>query len=104
MPAGLQCWDANGKLVVDIGDYNTRYLGRTNGTIAANANQLQIPYSGATLNGSFAVIVAAKSNSSGAPNADPWEFSARTVNNGILIIRIGAAKSVTLTVDVYAFI
>lgn len=104
MTCGLQCWDASGKLVVDIGDYNTRYLGRTTGTIAANSNTLLIPYTGATLNGSFAVIVAAKSNSSGAPNADTYEFAARSVNNGIQVIRVGAAKSVTLTLDVYAFI
>ncbi|WP_139810733.1 hypothetical protein [Pantoea rwandensis] len=69
MPAGLQCWDATGKLVVDIGDYNTRYLGRASGTIDTNAAQLFIPYSGVTLNGSFAVIVATQSNSTGAPVA-----------------------------------
>ena len=104
MPAGLQCWDANGKLIVDIGDYNTRYLGRITGTIATNASTLLIPYTGTTISGSFAVIVAAKSNSPNLPNADPYEFAARAVNNGVLIIRIGVAKPVTLTVDVYAFI
>lgn len=104
MPAGLQCWDATGKLIVDIGDYNTRYLGRTTGTIDTNAAQLFIPFSGATLSGSFAVIVGAKSNSSGAPVAYPYEFAARSVNNGVQIIRVGGAKNVTLTVDVYAFI
>lgn len=104
MPAGLQCWDATGKLIVDIGDYNTRYLGRTTGTIDTNAAQLFIPYAGVTLNGSFAVIVATQSNSSGAPVAYPYEFAARAISNGVQIIRVGGAKNVTLTVDVYAFI
>ncbi|KLE44082.1 hypothetical protein YA12_19385 [Klebsiella aerogenes] len=27
MAQGLQCWDASGRLVVDIGDYNMRYMG-----------------------------------------------------------------------------
>lgn len=104
MPGGLQCWDSTGKLVVDIGDYNTRYLGRTTGTIDTNAAQLTIPFSGSTLSGSFAVIVGTQSNSTGAPNAYPYEFAARAINNGVQIIRVGGAKNVTLTVDVYAFI
>ncbi|WP_447743320.1 hypothetical protein [Enterobacter asburiae] len=27
MAQGLQCWDAAGRLVVDLGDYNIRYVG-----------------------------------------------------------------------------
>ena len=27
MSQGLQCWDENGNLVVDIGDYSIRYIG-----------------------------------------------------------------------------
>lgn len=104
MPSGLQCWDASGKLVVDIGDYNTRYMGRTTANVDGTVNSLTVPYTGATLNGSFAVIVAAKSNTPNLPGADPYEFAARTVNGGILLIRVGGPKSITLTLDVYAFI
>lgn len=103
MPGGLQCWDASGKLVVDIGDYNTRYLGRTSAAISSNINQLNVPFSGATQNGCFAVIVAAQSNSPGF-GADTYEFAARALNSSILIMRVGQPKSVTLTIDVYAFI
>lgn len=104
MSAGLQCWDASGRLIVDIGDYNTRYLGQTVATIDTNASQMSVPFNGSTQNGSFAVIVAAKSNSSGAPNADTYEFAARALNGSVQIIRVGGPKSVTLTIDVYAFI
>lgn len=30
MAQGLQCWDASGRLIVDIGDYNMRYMGSVN--------------------------------------------------------------------------
>ncbi|MCE0499839.1 hypothetical protein LU226_00215 [Pantoea sp. Pb-8] len=103
MPAGLQCWDERGRLIVDLRDYNTRYVGSVSGTIDATAPQLFIPYSAATLSGCFGVIVSTKSNSQGYA-AFPYEFSARAINGGIQIIRVGGAKNVTLTVDVYAFI
>ncbi|WP_312181296.1 hypothetical protein [Pantoea sp. CTOTU46764] len=103
MPAGLQCWDATGKMVVDIGDYNTRYLGRASASIDTNAAQLFVPFSGSTLIGCFAVIVGAQSNTPGL-GADSYEFAARCLNGGVQVIRVGGPKSVTLTLDVYAFI
>ena len=30
MSQGLQCWDGNGNIVVDIGDYNMRFMGTYN--------------------------------------------------------------------------
>ena len=29
MAQGLQCWDGGGTMVVDLGDYNMRYMGST---------------------------------------------------------------------------
>lgn len=33
--SGLQCWDASGTLIVDLGDYNMRYMGTVGLSIAA---------------------------------------------------------------------
>lgn len=104
MPAGLQCWDETGKLIVDIGDYNTRYLGRVSGYIPANTPSYSIPFPAATVNGCFAIIVESIATPPNPPNPQPYTFAARALNGSILIIRIASNKAVTLTLDVYAFI
>lgn len=101
MPCGLQCWDANGKLIVDIGDYNTRYLGRTTVTMPANANIATGSYSGLTTGGSFAAVVSASSSSYFKNN----NFATRTYDGGFRVWRLSRdVTAVTLTFDLYAFI
>lgn len=101
MPCGLQCWDASGKLVVDIGDYNTRYLGRTNLTLPANINLASGSYGGLTAAGSFAAVVSASSSSYFNTN----NFATRTYDGGYSVWRLSRdVTAVTLTLDLYAFI
>jgi hypothetical protein len=38
MAFGLQCWDGSGKLVVDLSDYNCRYIGTYDITMASGQN------------------------------------------------------------------
>lgn len=101
MPCGMQCWDASGKLVVDIGDYNTRYLGRTTITIPANANIATAAYGGLTSSGSFAAVVSVSSTSYFNAN----NFATRTYDGGFRAWRLSRdVTAVTLTLDLYAFI
>ena len=101
MPCGLQCWDANGKLIVDIGDYNTRYLGRTTVTMAANTNQVNGSFGGLTASGSFVVVASASSSAYYTPS----NFAARAYDGGYRIFKLPAyTAAVTLTLDMYAFI
>lgn len=101
MAGGLQCWDATGKLIVDIGDYNTRYLGRTTVTMATNTNQVTGSFGGLTTSGSFVVVVSASSSVYFTPS----NFAARAYDGGYRIFKISAyTAAVTLTLDMYAFI
>lgn len=101
MAGGLQCWDATGKLIVDIGDYNTRYLGRTTVTMAANTNQVTGSFGGLTTSGSFVVVVSASSSVYFTPS----NFAVRAYDGGYRIFKLSAyTAAVTLTLDMYAFI
>ncbi|MCJ7925971.1 MAG: hypothetical protein MUW55_08515 [Pantoea vagans] len=101
MPSGLQCWDASGKLIVDIGDYNTRYLDRTSVTMAANTNQVTGSFGGMTTLGAFVVVVSASSSVYFTPS----NFAARAYDGGYRIFKLSAyTAAVTLTLDMYAFI
>ncbi|MEG5874664.1 hypothetical protein [Enterobacter ludwigii] len=40
MAQGLQCWDASGRLVVDLGDYNMRFMGTASLAIAAGTTNV----------------------------------------------------------------
>jgi len=50
MAQGLQCWNASGTLIVDLQDYNLRYVGSQTQTLAG-AQQWNIAYSGMTASG-----------------------------------------------------
>lgn len=101
MPGGLQCWDVNGKLVVDIGDYNSRYLGRTTVFLAENANSVSGVFQGLTFSGSFVIVVSAASTS----YFTPGNFAARAFDGGFGIFKLSSyTAAVTLTLDMYSFL
>ncbi|EQC4552453.1 hypothetical protein ACY5GL_002834 [Cronobacter malonaticus] len=57
--AGLQCWDASGKLIVDLGDYMLRHVARVQfNKVGGAVTQVNIPVAGVTAAGSFAVFTA----------------------------------------------
>jgi len=43
MSQGLQCWDEYGRLIVDVGDYNMRYIGTVNLNVGPGANAWSVP-------------------------------------------------------------
>jgi hypothetical protein len=101
MPGGLQCWDANGKLVIDIGDYNSRYLGRTTVFLPANVNSITGSFPELTQAGGFVVVVSTLSTS----YFTPGNFAARAFNGGFGIFRLSRdTTAVTLSLDMYAFL
>ena len=101
MPGGLQCWDANGKMVVDIGDYNTRYLGRTSVFLPANTNGITGTFPELTVSGGFVVVVSLSS----ATYFTPGNFAARALDGGFAVFRLSRNPSaVTLVLDMYAFL
>ncbi|WP_148049889.1 MULTISPECIES: hypothetical protein [unclassified Enterobacter] len=55
MAQGLQCWDANGVMVVDIGDYNMRYMGTRTLNVTPNITSWNIAFPGMRVNGWLAV-------------------------------------------------
>ncbi|MFS7360285.1 hypothetical protein AB6896_15620 [Rahnella inusitata] len=102
MPQGIQCWDAAGNLVADIGDYNCRLLGTVNITSPVAANPIiTTSFSGMTAAGSFAVIVAT-SNAAYPSNL----YACRAVDGGFntYLLTTTLSVAVTLTVYLYGFL
>lgn len=57
MAQGLQCWDASGRLIVDIGDYNMRYMGSVNLNVSAGSTtSWSVAWSGMRPTGWLAVM------------------------------------------------
>ncbi|NIG74189.1 hypothetical protein F3J34_11330 [Klebsiella sp. Ap-873] len=46
MAQGIQCWDAAGRLIVDLGDYNMKFMGTASITVNAGTNGWTIPFAG----------------------------------------------------------
>lgn len=102
MPAGLQCWDENGKLIVDIGDYNSRFLGETSVAIGNNAPSVSATFPGLTQNGTFGIVVASSAAGGGFATES---YAVRTYNNGFTVYSTSAATpESTLTVHLYGFL
>lgn len=51
MAQGLQCWNASGTLIVDLQDYNLRYVGSQTQTLNTGVSQWNFAYSGMTADG-----------------------------------------------------
>ncbi|KMV71934.1 hypothetical protein WB66_05390 [bacteria symbiont BFo1 of Frankliniella occidentalis] len=102
MAAGLQCWDASGKLIVDIGDYNSRFLGETTVAIGNNAASVSKAFSGLTQNGSFGVVVGSSAAGGGFATES---YAVRTYNGGFTVYSTSTATPAsTLTVHLYGFL
>ncbi|EPK4543332.1 hypothetical protein [Serratia marcescens] len=104
MPGGIQCWNENGKLVVDIGDYNVRYIGRIEITMPAYVVTTTSAYSGLTESGSFGVVVSTKP----PPGTfrPPHLYMTRAYNGGIRLYckDPGFYAVVVVLVDLYSFL
>lgn len=102
MPAGMQCWDTNGKLIVDIGDYNCRFFGAVNVSFPANTSAITVSYANLKANGSFGVVVA---TTSGGGVFSLSQFAVRTYDGGVRVFCTASANSAAiLTINLYGFL
>lgn len=102
MSAGLQAWDANGNLVVDLGDYNVKYKGRYYLRYPGGVQYVSYSIPGLQANNSFCTIVSTSSTG----YLDP-EFFAKTKNDGFDLIYLPDPRGTMaqdFAVDVYEFI
>lgn len=97
MPQGLQCWDGNGRVAVDLSDYAIRYMGSLSVTLASGETQKNVAFAGATQDGSFATIVST------GPTVN--EYFCCAYNGGITLYYLPSKGSaaITLNVEVYNF-
>lgn len=56
MPAGLQAFDENGKLIVDVSDYSTRYFFSQNITFPNNQRIVSFQLDGVTADNCFCAM------------------------------------------------
>lgn len=95
--SGLQCWDASGKLVVDLGDYMVRHVGTITVKAPAAVNQFNVAMPGATASGSFAAITDI------FMVTRIWGTSC--YDGGVTVFFVpGTSYADTLTIDLYNFI
>lgn len=101
MPAGLQAWDANGNLVVDLGDFSTRFVSRHNVSFPSNVRQVSFSVPGLTGTNSFAVIMGGT-----VPAGGFGYYTAVTKNGGVDVLYLPTTNpsfSQTLYIEVYMF-
>lgn len=96
----VRCWNAAGKLVADVGDYNVRYLGRQTITYPAKAASARGTLAGLTVSGSFGVIVATNN-----PNFSLNELIVKPGNGVYDILPTRTVyQNLSVTVDLYSFV
>lgn len=97
MAQGLQCWNAAGQIVVDLGDYNMRYMGATSLNIASGTtNTWGVAFGGMRTTGWLAV-----------PRSVAWgtEFYCIPGNDAFTVryTPTGYISARTVIFDVYSF-
>lgn len=97
MSQGLQCWDGNGTLVVDLGDYNMRYMGAVNLSVSAGTTtSWNVSFPGMKPNGWLAIM-----------RTTQWwnDFYCIPGTNSFIVqyLPTRGIYSQTITFDVYSF-
>ena len=95
MPQGLQCWDGEGRVVVDLSDYSLRYMGSTSVSFSTGETSKNVAFSGATQEGSFISIIST--------GLTVNEYFCRAYNGGFTAYYLptGGSPAITLNVEVY---
>lgn len=103
MAAGLQAWDASGRLVVDLTDFTTRFVTSVTVTIPANQTAAFLTIGGVTPDAHFAVIT--KGNDSLTQGLLLTELCASCTNGGVWVVSLNGiyVSNRTVVVDVYTF-
>ena len=102
MAQGLQAWDASGNLILDIGDYSTRYIESMRVTLSSGqASRFVATVNSVDNSTHFAAVV----NSSEASILQT-EFTTVVGENGFWVVALTGSVSYSrwVDVDVYAYI
>lgn len=95
---GMRCWDATGKLVVDIGDYNVRYMGALSLKFPAGVTVIDVPYPDMSNRGWVVCPTAVQGDF-------PYKFMCLPYNGGFKMVRLNAmAAERILSVEVFSYI
>lgn len=96
MAQGLQCWDGSGRIVVDLGDYNMRYMGSTTLSIAAGQTSWTIGWAGMRTTGWLPVLASTQFYN---------EFYCIPQNGSFAVqyLPTGGSYAQTLTFEIYKY-
>lgn len=99
---GVQAWDEGGNLVLDVGDYCTRFIGRYRVYIPQGGNDVHTPINGINGTNSFATIMWTEGHFGGGIDEG---YVAVTKNNGFTVTYLPTAgsRAINLDVEVYSF-
>ena len=97
MPQGVQCWDGDGRIAVDLSDYAIRYIGSTSVSFSAGDRSKFVSFAGVTQDGTCI--------SYGSSGARANEYYCRAYNGGFTVLYLpgGGSPANTLNVEVYNF-
>lgn len=96
MAQGIQCWNAQGTLLVDLGDYNMRYVGSQTVSLPSGATQWNFTYTGMTSSGWIVYI---------QDTASFPQYVCRCYDGGyrIAFAPTSAPATKTVTVDIWRY-
>lgn len=95
--SGLQCWDASGRLITDIGDYNMRYMGSRTLSVGPGANSWNVSFPGMSQSGWIVTL----------SNTLFWTDYYCIPYNGqfnVQYLPVSAPYAETLTFEIYKFV
>lgn len=99
MAQGLQCWDGSGRLVVDLSDYNLRFIGTASITFSPGQTTKNMSYGACSADGTIVVITGSSMNT-------PNEYFCRAYNGGFNAFFFpvnGLTISHSINVEIYNF-
>lgn len=104
MAQGLQAWNGSGVMIVDIGDYSTRFYTSLWITLPAHQDAVSVAVGGVTNNSHFAVITQGN-DASIDPLYLATSLTATSGNGVVWVTAMNGALTIsrTVLVDVYAF-
>ena len=97
--SGLQAWDAGGNIIVDLGDYNMRYMGSVASSVAAGStNSWSVGFSGMRTTGW--IVVPQDQTSTGFNDTTVYCIPGSNAFT-VVFLPVAAHRAYTFTFDVY---
>ncbi|QEG10402.1 hypothetical protein KMI8_24 [Klebsiella phage KMI8] len=97
---GMQAWDENGNIVVDIGDFSTRFVGRYRVHMPNGSNNVFTHIPGVNGTNSFAAIMWTEGSLQNSINT---EYAAITTNDGFKVMYLPEDRTMEINIDVEVY-